>query len=259
MRRPSVRKDEWTSEMVMDAAKSYTSRQEFISGHQSAARAARRMGVMTILFPKTLRGTKTKVVWDEYTVAAKASLYSSRVEFYRGSPSAYNAAKKMNLLGSLYGFVRDQWDGEAIRNEASKYEGRLAFCRGCGSGYAAALRLNMMDELFPERIHGTDNDVVYIWEVAGEVFNGNPVYKIGITSARLGRTRIDQVVKGSNSRGFREVCMKKVVVPAKHTEKKILALGVSPLYSGFNGSSEFRSLSPSELMTALEIVEGARQ
>lgn len=46
----------------------------------------------------------------------------------------------------------------------------------------------------------SDRDTVYIWRAVNERYNGNSVYKIGITSARLGKQRITEVTKASGSK-----------------------------------------------------------
>ena len=53
---------------------------------------------------------------------------------------------------------------------------------------------------------------------------------------------------------FEVICSAKVTGKASRIESRLLALGVSPRYCGFNGASEFRALSPSALTTAVEIV-----
>ncbi len=45
---------------------------------------------------------------------------------------------------------------------------------------------------------GTDNNLLYIWKVVGKTYHGNPIYKIGITSKRLGETRIANVAREHN-------------------------------------------------------------
>jgi hypothetical protein len=191
--------------------------------------------------------------WTADRVIEEASKYDSRKEFYIGNASAYNAAKKLKMMDSLFGFIRKQWTEESLRDEASKYSTRVEFYRGNGSAYATALRQGMIDILFPDRCGGTDNNAVYIWRAKGQFFNGNPVYKIGVTSTRLGTLRIEQVAKAAGFE-FSIVCCESVKCKANDLEKKLHLLGESPVYDGFNGYTEFRALSDSALYAAISII-----
>ena len=99
----------------------------------------------------------------------------------------------------------------------------------------------------------SDKDAVYIWRAVNERYNGNPVYKIGITSARLGKQRI---IEGAWSSGSKAKLVIMAHAPGKAVdiETKLLDMGDNPGYSGFCGSTEFRALSDSELNKALSII-----
>lgn len=246
-----VKNIKWTEQELRTAASLVSSRGELQIHWPSAYRAARRLNLIDELFPGPRK--QRDITWTEEKVREEALKFKSRKAFYTGNGSAYNAAKKLNILDSLFGFVRKYWDVETISEEASKYSNRLEFCRGNGSAYARALKLGMVDELFPDRAGGTDDDVIYIWKAVGHFFNDLPVYKIGITSDRLGTTRIEQVAKEMNAE-FSIVCCEKMILPASSVEKKLLILGVSPGYVGINGGSEFRAMSDATLSIALGII-----
>ena len=191
--------------------------------------------------------------WTVDRVTEEAKKFKTRKEFSAGSASAYNAAKKLKLLDTLFGFVRNQWCEESLRAEALKYSSRIEFYRESGSAYATALRRGMIDDLFPDRMGGTDNDAIYIWRAVDQFYNGNPVYKIGVTSTRLGTLRIEQVAKESGF-DFSTVCCETIRCRANDLEKKLHLLGESPGYVGFNGCTEFRSLSDSALYVAISLI-----
>jgi len=87
----------------------------------------------------------------------------------------------------------------------------------------------------------TDNDAIYLWRAEGVQHNGTPVYKIGMTSARLGNWRIGHVAKAS---GFTPTVLRHVKVTEKATfiECRLLEMGIDPGYTGFAGCTEFRAL-----------------
>lgn len=249
----STRK-KWNFDSVSAEMSKYSRRSDFQKASVAAYRFARINGMLDTHF-QSKRVTYTRK-WTVEAVTTEASKFSSRVDFYRENGSAYNAAKKLGLLDSLFGFVRNQWSEDSLRDEASKYSSRIEFYRKSGSAYATALKRGMIGELFPERFGGTDDDVIYIWLAVGQVFNGNPVYKIGVTSSRLGTIRIEQVAKSLGVK-FITVCQRVVVSKASDIEKVLHGMGESPMYVGFNGASEFRSMSDTVLCEAIAIINEA--
>jgi hypothetical protein len=225
--------------------------------YPSAYRSARKLGLIKSLFPETFRGNKTR--WDRDSVVAEASKYQSRQEFYYGSGGAYNAAKKLRILDDLFGYVRCQWDECSIRKESTKYKSRIEFCRGNGSAYATALKKEMMDELFPvtNGKANSDKDTLYLWKAVGQTYNGKQLFKIGVTSARLGDIRIVQVATASKFK-YEKVVSKTLSGTAVSLEQKLLSFGESPQFTGFVGCTEFRALSDSELSKILILIGDAK-
>lgn len=82
-------------------------------------------------------------------------------------------------------------------------------------------------------------------------FNGLEVFKIGITSKRLGESRIKKV---SLSSGFEnEILLFRNSKRAKILESKMLQYGVLPDLERFDGRTEFRALNEDELINVLKI------
>jgi hypothetical protein len=98
-----------------------------------------------------------------------------------------------------------------------------------------------------------DNDTIYIWRVTGALHDGKPVYKIGITSARLGEERIKHVAK-KHKVGYEIIIFAKTRVPAMRIEERIKRIGENPGYTG-DGATEFRAWSEMELQRALDIID----
>lgn len=74
-----------------------------------------------------------------------------------------------------------------------------------------------------------------------------------MTSSRLSGARVEQVARAAGFE-FELICSVKVFGKASRVEARLLALGVSPRYCGFNGAGEFRALSPSAVTVAIEII-----
>jgi len=88
----------------------------------------------------------------------------------------------------------------------------------------------------------------------GHFFNDQPIYKFGITSARLESRRIKEVARFANME-FEIVVLAEIKGKAFELEANLKKLGSSPKYRGFNGASEFRALSDADLQTAISLIE----
>lgn len=148
---------------------------------------------------------------------------------------------------------------EAVIAEGQKYATRKEFERGCESAYQVACKRKLIDKIgFAENNLPSDDDAIYIWRAVGQYFNGEAVYKIGVTSARLGKTRIERVAKGARF-DFEVICCTPVVCKASSLEKRLLVLGDDPCFIGIDGATEFRALSDSALWLALGIINGNKK
>ena len=259
---PDARGDwsrKWDADTIRAEAAKYPSRVAFEDGCPGAVGAARERhpGLLDELFPPLQRKTPTL---EE--ARALASKYPSRKAFNKGHSSAYNVCRKAGVLDELFadnrGYSRFKWTEEAVREEAKKYKTKREFERDARGAAARARKLGIIDELGLEGYPPSDNDAIYIWRAAGEYFNGHPVYKIGVTSARLGTVRIEQVAKDSGFE-FDLICCEPVACKATELERKLHILGESPGYTGFDGCTEFRALSDSALYTAVTLICSAIQ
>jgi len=147
------------------------------------------------------------------------------------------------------------WTDEMLIADAKRFETRCKWQRESKAAYLSALRRNLLDVCCAhmERAGGTDNDAVYIWKAIGQFFNGEQVYKIGVTSARLGEIRVLQC---ANEADFDAeiVILANVNGKATEVEKSLLAIGADPKYAGFNGASEFRAMTAAKLNRAIGII-----
>jgi hypothetical protein len=126
------------------------------------------------------------------------------------------------------------------------------------SAYASAQRLGILNEIkgeFQGDFSGwTESDAVYIWKAVGEYFNGEQVYKMGVTVSHAGERRIKM---SARSMGFdyEIIVLAKVDEPARELEQLLHSLGHNPQYVEGDGRTEFRALNESQLAEAIELIE----
>jgi hypothetical protein len=92
---------------------------------------------------------------------------------------------------------------------------------------------------------GSDGNCFYLWRAVGAYFNGEPVYKFGVTSTRLKLDRIEIV---ANAGGLEyDLILWLPVTDAFAIEAKVKRMGASPQYTGFDGCTEFRAFTDDEV------------
>ena len=201
-----------------------------------------------------------RIKWTDEAIAAEAAKYTTRRAFEKGSQAAYQAARRRGILDQVCAGMTAQrvsWTEELLFAEAAKYTTRKAFEKGSRAAYSAAQKRGILDQVCADMESGycsTDNDVVYIWRAVGETFEGLPVYKIGITSERLGQQRIKLVAAKA---GFRSNLIRWTPLNGKATELEgmLLEMGKNPGYEGIDGATEFRALTDLELEVAIDTID----
>jgi hypothetical protein len=88
--------------------------------------------------------------WTLEAIKEEASKFSTRGEFRKKSPSAYQAALRKGWLDLVFPmeFKRRKWTFEAIKEEASKFSTRGEFSKS--SAYNAAWRKGWLDRVLPK-------------------------------------------------------------------------------------------------------------
>ena len=59
-----------------------------------------------------------KTSWTTDEVKEEAKKHKTRVDFAKNAPSAFHAAKRLNILGGY-------WSGSKIKEEAKKYQSKF--------------------------------------------------------------------------------------------------------------------------------------
>lgn len=101
-----------------------------------------------------------------------------------------------------------------------------------------------------------DADVLYIWQAVGLTQGDRKVYKVGITSDRLGDRRIAEVASAARltPRTIIRRCMGRWNTLT--LEDHLLTFGEPMEFAEpFNGSTEFRALTDEELAAMVRVVE----
>lgn len=190
----------------------------------------------------------------------RASRYSSRSKFDRYDPSGYLSAKRQGFLDQLIPSqgISARVTDEQLRDRAGRYLNRTAFKYGDSSAFDIAVKRKMIKELFPKSCWAFDNDAFYMKLAIGEVFNGLPVYKVGVTSARRGDARLKAQSWNSKMKHLTIIEPTRVVGNATDIEKFALSLGVNPKYARFEGSTEYRAFTEDEVQQIKDMVEMCR-
>ena len=245
----------WTLERCMEDAARFSTRGEWQRLHQAGYLAAQRNGWVDECCTHMEPVLNS---WDLDSCKADAANFESRFEWQRESAGAYYAAQRNGWIDECCThMVRSRkkpgyWTKSRCAEDAKRFSHRFQWQQESSSAYSTAKRKGWLDECCahmctPESRTGTANDVVYVWRDAG-----TDLYKIGVTSDRIGERRIGNC-SGKNDMDPRIVFMLKVP-DARAVESKLLELGTDPeLDSSIDGYTEFRRLTDAELGQAVSI------
>lgn len=192
--------------------------------------------------------------WETFTVEevhAVAAKYTSKVTFLRDARPYYMAMKYLDcepphfnkcFLDSVVKYSVFKDNPEAIVEEALKYDTWHDFRVGSCSAYKYSKEYELFNEIDIFMLptpNGSDFNTIYIWEAVGHYgLDGSKIYKIGITSWRLGHNRIKSV---SSQASINAKIIRLIKTDnALEIEKKLLRYGENAGFKGFGGFSEFR-------------------
>ena len=88
--------------------------------------------------------------WTPAAIYSDAKKYSKRVDWYRASPDAYKAAKRLGLFDRFTAHMvkpeNKVWTEEAVLADALRFNTRANWQRQSPSAYDAARRLDLLDK-----------------------------------------------------------------------------------------------------------------
>lgn len=247
----------WSFKLVQSEALMYQYKKDFRKNSLDAYTWAHKNKVIDIVCSHMKSGYTDLTVQKAKEEALK---YKTKKDFENGSPRVYFYAHGKKIIDEICSHMdsgRGIWNLELTRQEALKYELRKDFERDSCGAYCFAYRNGYLDEVCSHMMDNvkTDNDVIYIWKALSlGKWNDKDIYKIGKTSARLGKERIYFVANQANIQ-VEIVLIEKVNCKASDLETEILRMGEKINLSGFNGASDFRAFSRNDLKIALEIIK----
>ena len=90
------------------------------------------------------------VKWTKEEIENEAKKYLTRNQFYKNSPGAYNAAKKLGLFDEVTSHMyvsRTPWTYDMLEKEAKKYLTRNEFHKNSPAAYSAARLRGILDDI----------------------------------------------------------------------------------------------------------------
>ena len=234
----------WCKDSIETEALKYNTRMEFRNACGGGYEYARRTKILDHVCSHM---EVINIEWTHDKVKKEALNYEKRIDFYRANPSAYTYSLKNNIHNEVCShMIQDYtyWTHEKAKKEALRYEVRSEFERGSRGAYNYTWANGLLDDVcshMESHSRYSDNDALYIWEAVGERWNDKPIFKIGVTSKRLGETRIKQV---AYTMGFEyKIHLLEDIDKAKNLEREILnKLCDTPTLTG-SGYTEFRACS----------------
>lgn len=244
-----MRKDTlWNRQLAFEEAKKHENRRNFKKAASGCVKWLERNSLMD----EACHHMKENFVWTFDLVQIEAHKFSSRNEFHLGNSSAAQWALRNNVMDRLFDNKLTLWDFESVKLEALKYNHREEFRQNSSGAAHWATRNNVWDVVCSHMslASKSDYDCVYLWKAGGFA----DLYKIGVSSLRLGEKRVYQV---ADKYGFDvEAVYLKNTNKALRLESEMLKFGKSPdVLRKQDGFSEFRHLSDGEFMSCLNIMD----
>ena len=85
--------------------------------------------------------------WNIESIRTHAKQFASRVEFQRGAPGCFKAAKRLEIVDDVFPLTVTSWDKEKVFAAAACCETRSEFSKRFSGAYSFARLNGMLDEL----------------------------------------------------------------------------------------------------------------
>lgn len=241
----------WTIKKALAESEKFKTRKEFRTLSNSAYQyLIRKNSTHLMSFSTEIKRHRL----SDFDVICAIKSCQTRDEMRKRFSGEHSAASKRKHLSVIFndhfgrGKTNRYWSKEKVMLVAKDYSSRSDFCYENAGAYDYAMNNGFLDEACAHMESlKSDYDSVYMW-----CANGVDVYKVGVTSQRLGEWRIGNVSKksGLNPSGLIIVKSNR----ALEAEKKLMKIGISANLSDFNGSSEFRIFSDVEYQEAYGVI-----
>ena len=238
----------WTEEALIAEMKQHTTRTSFSKKYGAGYKKAKKLGLLDKYLPSNIH------LWTREEIQAEALKYNTRDTFRVGSNDAYGAAQRAGCINEVCAHMKQvlehDWTVDKLKVAATPYLTRTNFKHGRPSAYKKALELGVMNVIcahMGKQDTLSDNDTIYIWKVVG--FDN--IYKVGVTSKRLGDRRIKDTIRNSGFDG-ELIYMKYVNGLATTLEREIHDKYPSADLGYFDGYTEYIEVDDiEEIITAL--------
>lgn len=191
---------------------------------------------------------KENIIAANVTIREEAKVVSG----YSSMSRKGLAIKAFEELGIEKSII--DWTPKLAASRALMYPTRIEFKRNDPKAYDYTIKYSgCPDEIMAHMVpsSNSDNNAIYIWKVVGL----DDVYKIGVTSTRLGCERI-QHVAGKAGVEYDIVILASVVSKATEIEKMLLDSSTPYSFDyKFDGSTEFRKIANDEIDTMINIIK----
>ena len=143
-------KGRWArKEAILCEARKYTSRSQWQSESSGSYEAAKKKGIFEEA-AQHMRRPEIVVKWDSESIRNDALKFSSKTQWARQSPGAYEAAKKRQIFEEVTSHMtRDnfawKWNQDAIRDDAQKYLSKSEWKRSSIGAYTAAKKQGIFE------------------------------------------------------------------------------------------------------------------
>lgn len=179
----------------------------------------------------------------------------SRKEFSNDYKNFYLAASKRGILSMLIGHMppsktRGVWTFCRLVNVAKNFSTIGEFSKTHSGGYEFAVKIGAMPIISAHMARRlSDYDAVYLW---GFMSGADFVCKIGVTSRRLGYSRLNSVSRKSGLCKEFEILAKSENALA--AESILKTIGDPIEMPAFNGSTEFRKMTTAQFSQAYGVI-----
>lgn len=241
----------WTPEKAISESKKYKTRKSFALNCQGGYQYLVRKKLLHLISFEV--EVKRHFIPDFEVICAIKSC-KTRTEMSERFSGEYSAVFRRKYLKEIYhehfgrGKTSKYWNHKRVRDEALKYSTKGEFSKKSSGAYEYAINNGILDDVCAHmEVILSDYNCVYIWKVSGR-----NIYKVGVTSERLGEERIYSVSRKSGLPAEGIIISKSG--RALEAEKELMKIGLSANFHGFNGSSEFRVFSDNDYKKAYRIL-----
>ncbi len=234
-----------TIESVQIEALKYKHRSDFFNNSRPEYKAAGKLDILDIVCSHMTKKKMGAIAYTDRELIDEALKHNTKMDFKHNGNAMYQVAGKRNMIDKICSHMTglNTWSKEDVLKVAETCSTRTEFKTKYGGAYNYARTNNIYEEVMKDipqsRIRGEYN-IFYIWEAIGERWNDKPIFKIGVTSKRLGIERIERVAFTNNFEHKIHVLIESDI--ASYLESTLLnKFNDIPNISG-EGATEFRAI-----------------